>query len=406
MTGTGVGHPTRGGLLRRRFAAGSRGASVVHRSGRARRTRVVHVFGAMDRGGAELRTLEAVESLGRTEFDSVYVTLTGREGELAGRIRAFGDAVVPMRLDLRFPFRFVRLLRADPVDVVHSHVATFSGATLAIARLAGVRRRIAHFRSDGDRHADTRARRGQRAVMRALLSWSATDVVGVSPGALDHGWRARWRTDPRCRILPNGLDTSAIPAAGDRRAMRDELGLPSDTPLICHIGRPAALKNRGRAVDLACHPSVARRATVLLLVGSLADGEAERWQARAARQGCAGAVRVLGTRADVLRILNACDLTLVTSTREGLPGVVLESLAVGTPVVASDLPGVRWIAEQVPGVHIHGLDQADDQWAQSILSCLDTAGAVDDRAHLRESFARGPFLLPRTSAELRALWHR
>lgn len=405
MTDTDLGYPTRAGLLRRRVPAGDRGGSVVHRSGWARRTRVVHVFGVMDRGGAELRTVEAVESLGRTEFDSVYVTLTGREGVLAGRIRAFGDTVVPMRLDLRFPFRFVRLLRANHIDVVHSHVATFSGAILTLARLAGVRRRIAHFRSDGDRHPVT-ALRARRLVMRALVSWSATDILGVSPSALDHGWRASWRTDPRCRILPNGLDVGGLPAAADRRAMRDELGLARDTPVICHIGRSAALKNRGRAVDLACHPSVARGATVMLMVGSLVDGEAEQWQARAAQQGCAGAVRVLGTRADVLRILNASDLTLVTSTCEGLPGVVLESLAVGTPVVASDLPGVRWIAEQVPGIHIHGLDQPDDQWALSILSCLDKAGAGDERTHLRESFARGPFLLSRASAELRALWHR
>ncbi|WP_214405091.1 glycosyltransferase [Pseudonocardia lacus] len=373
-------------------------------AGGARR-RIVHIFGAMDRGGAELRTLEAVEHLGRTEFDTVYLTLSGRAGELAGRIRASGDSVIPLRLDVRFPFRFVRLLRADRIDVVHSHVATFSGAVLALARLGGVRRRIAHFRSDGDQRADTVARRFQRSIMRALLSWSATDILGVSPSALDQGWRARWRADPRCRILPNGLDIHRIPPTDDRAAMRDELGIAPDTPVICHVGRPAAVKNRGRAVDLGCHPLLAERAAVLVMVGSLADGEAEKWRARADRQSGTGALRMLGTRPDVLRILNAADLTLVTSTCEGLPGVVLESLAVGTPVVASDLPGARWIGELVPGVHIHRLDEPDEVWARSILAGLDAAGPAE-RARLRRSFAAGPFLLPRVSAELRALWHR
>lgn len=387
-------------LLRTRLkAAGQEWSSAVVG---ARRRRVVHVFGAMDRGGAELRTLEVVERLGRTEFDTVYVTLTGRAGELADRIRKSGDRVVPLSLDVRFPLKFVRLLRGLQADVVHSHVATFSGATLALARLAGVRTRIAHFRSDGDQRADTAVRRGQRAIMKFLLTTSATDIIGVSPGALDHGWRPGWRNDRRCRVICNGMDTRNLPPIADRQAARAELGLADDARVICHVGRPAAIKNRARAVDLVCHPAVAQASIVTLMVGSLADGEAQRWQGRADE----GALRILGTRTDVLRILNAADLTLVTSTHEGLPGVVLESLAVGTPVVASDLPGVRWIADDVPGVTLRSLAQPDDVWAQSILSSLVTAGSASERFRLRSAFAEGRFLLDTAVTDLGALWRR
>ena len=391
-------------LLRTRLASRSAPGPAVDSADAAPRRRVVHIFGAMDRGGAELRTVEAVESLERAEFDTVYVTLAGREGQLGERIRAFGDRVVPIRLDRRFPLRFVRFLRANRADVVHSHVATFSGATLTLARLAGVRRRIAHFRSDGDQRADTAARRGQRAIMKALLSRSATDIVGVSPGSLDHGWRPRWRTDPRCRVIANGLDVRSLPAVDDRRAIRDELGIARDVRVICHVGRPDVVKNRRRAVELACHPAVARAAAVLVVVGPLEDGEAQRWRARAREQGHEEAVRFLDTRTDVLRVLNAADLTLVTSTQEGLPGVVLESLAVGTPVLASDLPGVRWIADNVPGVRIQDLDEPDTVWARSIISCLATAGSAHERARLRASFAGGRFLLETNATELSALW--
>lgn len=356
----------------------------------------------MDRGGAELRTLEVVESLGRTEFDTVYVTLAGRAGDLADRIRKSGDRVVPIRLDVRFPLRFVRFLRAVRADVVHSHVATFSGATLTLARLAGIRTRIAHFRSDGDQRADTPVRRGQRAIMRFLLSTSATDIVGVSPGALDHGWRPGWRNDRRCRVIPNGMDTRNLPSIEDRQVARAELGLEDDARVVCHVGRPAAIKNRARAVDLVCHPAAARASIVTLMVGSLADGEAQRWQARAS--GCA--LRILGSRTDVLSLLNAADLTLVTSTHEGLPGVVLESLAVGTPVVASDLPGVRWIADDVPGITIRSLDQPDEMWMQSMLAALDTAGSGDERTRLRSAFTDGRFLLETAAADLSELWRR
>lgn len=367
------------------------------------RRRIVHVFGAMERGGAELRTIEAVERLGRVEFDTTYVTLSGRAGSLAERIRASGDRVVPLPLDVRFPAAFVRLLRSSRADVVHSHVATFSGAILVLALFAGVRIRIAHFRSDGDQHADSPRRRAQRTIMKLLIGRSATAILGVSPGALDHGWTPRWRADLRCQVIPNGIDVRTAPPVDDRWTMREELGIPDGVPVICHVGRPAAIKNRSRAVDIACHPGLTGRAAVTLLVGPLADGERERWEARTSARGHSDAVLVLGPRDDVLRLMNASDVTLVTSTDEGLPGVVLESLAVGTPVVGSDLPGVRWIAEGVPGVEIRSLGEEDGVWARSLTDLLTTA-TDDRRAQLRRSFADGPFLLDAAAAELGALW--
>ena len=359
--------------------------------------RVVHVFGVMDRGGAELRTVEVVERLERRGIDTTYVTLTGRPGVLADRIRRSGDRVVPIRLGIRFPVRFLRLLRAEDVDVVHSHVATFSGAMLALARMAGVRRRIAHFRSDGDDHLDTPVRRARRTVMKILIDLAATDIIGVSPGALDHGWRPSWRSDPRCRVIANGIDTAAVPPIEDRQAVRATLGIGSDARVVCHVGRSAPVKNRARAVELAGHPGVSEM--VVLLVGSVGDGEAQHWRERGGK-----ALRVLGERTDVLRLLNAADLTLVTSTREGLPGVVLESLAVGTPVVASDLPGVRWIAESVPGIEIRHLAEPNATWAASIVAGVTAPDRPARRVRLRTSFAGSRFVLETVTRELDALW--
>ena len=376
---------------------------IISEAGGPTRRRIIHVFGAMDRAGAELRTVEAVERLGRAEFDRTYVTLSGRAGNLAERIQASGDHVIPLPLDIRFPAAFIRLLRRSGADVVHSHVATFSGAILVLALLAGVRTRIAHFRSDGDQHVDSLRRRVQRTIMKALIGRSATAVIGVSPGALDHGWTPRWRADPRCRVVPNGIDIRAVPPVVDRWAVRHELGIRRDVPVICHVGRPAAVKNRSRAVDIACNPGLVGRAAVMLLVGPLADGERERWQTHTRTRGHGRAVQILGPRDDVLRLMNASDVTLVTSTNEGLPGVVLESLAVGTPVVGSGLPGVRWIAEELPGIEIRSLDDEDDLWARSIIDLFATASS-DRRARLRSSFANGPFLLDAAAAEFGALW--
>ena len=58
--------------------------------------RVAHVFGAMDVGGAELRTLEVMERL--RDVDALYITLSGRAGVLEERVRAGGGRVLPLAL--------------------------------------------------------------------------------------------------------------------------------------------------------------------------------------------------------------------------------------------------------------------------------------------------------------------
>jgi glycosyltransferase involved in cell wall biosynthesis len=68
-------------------------------------------------------------------------------------------------------------------------------------------------------------------------------------------------------------------------------------------------------------------------------------QALAKKLGINEKVRFLGSRNDIPRLLKASDCFILSSRREGLPGVVLEAVASGIPVVATDLPGVREIAK-------------------------------------------------------------
>ena len=73
----------------------------------------------------------------------------------------------------------------------------------------------------------------------------------------------------------------------------------------------------------------------------------------------------LGVRDDVPQLLKTADVLLLPSIHEGLPGVVLEACASGTPVLASDLPGVREIASRLPLVRYLPLTAADEEWADS-----------------------------------------
>ncbi len=370
---------------------------------------VVHVFGAMDRGGAEMRTVEVAQAVPASSVRMLYVTLSGREGELAEMIRTRGDDIVALKLGVLFAVRFARLLRDKGVDVVHSHVATFSGVPLFIAMLAGVKVRIAHFRSDGDQHGDRVRRRIQRHVMRFAISLSATHIVGVSPGALTFGFRQNWAQDPRCQVIPNGVDVDRLPNIADRTEARRRLGAGPETCVLCHVGKSDANKNRNLAVRLACALSLEVLSlevpdVVLWLVGPIANEERAALSELAANGGRGHVLRILGTRSDVRDLLNAADVTLVTSRQEGLPGVILESLSVGTVVLASDLPGCRWIRESVNGVTLVDVAGSYRHWLRTLRRTVEVGRREGTRESVRHSFIQGPFLLKRSADALLCIW--
>src|SRR5437773_551095 len=95
--------------------------------------RILNVSSRMDRGGAEMRTLELMRRLDRGRFQVEFCCTSGCEGEMAPEIRALGGQVHPLPLGLGFAGRFARLLREGRFDVVHANLLHTSGWMLQIA---------------------------------------------------------------------------------------------------------------------------------------------------------------------------------------------------------------------------------------------------------------------------------
>ncbi len=363
--------------------------------------KVFHIFGAMDIGGAELRTIELMRHLGPQGFEFHFVTLTGREGSLADEIRSLGGVIHPLPLGLSFPAAFVRLLRTERADVLDSHVATFSGVMVVLARLAGVPRRIAHFRSDGDGHPDTFRRRLQRRVMVRLIRSFATDIVGVSPSALTYGFHAGWQKDDRTRVVPNGFPSVTPPTTRDR--LTALLGCGPGETVIIHVGRPSPEKNRVQTVRVAHWLHENGCPAHLALVGGTGPDTAEIADL-AATLGIAKHVHDLGSRGDAVDLMGQADTLVLTSTREGLPGVVIEALSVGTPVVASDLPGVRYVASQMAGITAVPVLAPLQRWGEATLASIRLGATAEERTGIAASFSSSPFSMSASVSAHRRLY--
>lgn len=124
-----------------------------------------------------------------------------------------------------------------------------------------------------------------------------------------------------------------------RLMKREQLGVPQYEFVILCVAELNDNKNQTQLLDAVHRMALDGRQVTLLLVGI---GEAEeRLRAEVAARGLEGYVRFLGFRRDIAELLAASDAAALVSKREGLPCCLMEAMAAGKPVVATDVRGNR-----------------------------------------------------------------
>jgi glycosyltransferase involved in cell wall biosynthesis len=162
-------------------------------------------------------------------------------------------------------------------------------------------------------------------------------VICVSQDLHDR-CRACGVADDRCLVIENGIDTEQFRRGEPAAAAKAKLGLPAGRFVLGGVGRLSPEKG----FDVLLH---AARLLIAdgLDVGVVIAGEGEEQAnlgALAAKLGIAEHVRLLGYCGDVRPVFEAMDVFVLSSHREGLPNVVLEAMALETPVVATRIAGV------------------------------------------------------------------
>lgn len=358
--------------------------------------RVLNVFGRLERGGAELRSVELAEAFPPERVRSDFLVLTGLDGVLDQRVRDAGGEVIKCPLTIHFPRAFYRLLRARRYDVVHSHVHYFSGVILSLARLAGIRGRVAHLHTAivNDRE-DTRVRRTQLAICRALLDRNATDIVAVGLAAMQSAWQDGWSADPRCRVIYSGIRSDRLEPLPVTR--------PSE-PTIVNVGSIKPLKNQMRLVGILRRLLNLVPDARLQLIGKEVGEYGHKVRQAADQAGLADRVHFLGELDEPLPSIAAAHLMILPSLWEGLPCAVLEACATGTPAIVSDLPGTREIARYFPHLHVLSLEDDDDAWAAAAVRLLEEGAFGATEA--AERLARSPFAFARFVDAHFEMWSR
>ncbi|RPF42750.1 glycosyltransferase involved in cell wall biosynthesis [Thermodesulfitimonas autotrophica] len=137
-----------------------------------------------------------------------------------------------------------------------------------------------------------------------------------------------------------GVDAAAFTLPpGEAVKRRQEFGLQPETPVAAVVAELSRVKNHEQ-IFRAWRLVVRELPEAVLLVAG--EGERRRvLEGLAAQLGIAAHVRFLGFYRDIPALLSVADAVVLTSKREGLPRVILEAMAAGRPVVATDVRGNR-----------------------------------------------------------------
>ncbi len=173
-------------------------------------------------------------------------------------------------------------------------------------------------------------------------------VVCVSPDLLEQcrGFGVR---EDRSLLIENAIDTEQFRRRRSTAEAKRTLGLPEDVPLIGAVGRLSPEKAFDHLIAAVAKLHATGPKPMLVIVGE--GDQLSNLQALADQHGISSHVRFAGFQSDTQAWYEAMDVFALSSLREGLPNVVLEAMALETPVVVTRVAGVpRLVEDGVSGL--------------------------------------------------------
>ncbi len=287
--------------------------------------------------------------------DGFEVAIVCNNGQYSKHLEERGYNMISMDLTrhlspwhaLRDLWRLYRLARRNRSEAIHLHTPITAVLGRIAARLARVK--VIVYTAHGFPFHEGMRQPFRWAAMlmeRVLSRWFTHLVLVQSKEDYEFALSRAIVPAHKLRWIGNGVDLHRFSPRDDGSAVRRELGLPENARIVGFIGR--LVKEKGILELLNAMRLVVDgmpEAHLLVIGDSLPSDRDQQTKAMAIdmadQEGLAGHVTFLGLRDDVHRLLGAVDAVTLPSHREGFPRSIIEAMAAGKPVVATNIRGCR-----------------------------------------------------------------
>ena len=364
--------------------------------------RVCHLASGDTWAGAENQIAMLLPELALHK-DAALSAIVLNPGQLAQtlRVRGVATAVFDERSDalLALVKKLVAYFSRQHIQVLHTHGYKAHLLGCVSGRLAGVDRFITTIHGSPEPFTGTdKLKMSCYTMLNSFATRFCTDrIITVS-----NKMRAdiAKRAYPPVDTIHNGIEMTDLGASMSTSEIRHSLGVTPGNLVVGSVGRLVPVKGFGaflKAGQLVRHelPNV-----TLLLIG---DGPSRTdLMTTAERYGLGEHVIFTGHRSDVLQLISAMDVFVISSLHEGIPTVLLEAMSVGVPVVSTAVGGMPEVIDESSGFLVEpGNPQKLADAICRVLRAPDACRAVVNHAHTK---VQNDFSTKRQAAKVHALY--
>lgn len=238
----------------------------------------------------------------------------------------------------------VTWLNAEHIDLLHTHSYRpnlYARTAGLICRSRGLRI-VAHYHNQYD---DKWSQNPDLLGVERQLAESTDAMIAVSYSVRDHIAEQLELSPERLSVIHNGCDSMPLTdsAPADAKA---KFGVAADRPMIGLVGRICEQKGQADLVEAAAMLKQQHPGVVVLLIGDTEDKSLyKRLQARIGQLKLEETVRFTGHLDDMGKVYCALDVLVAPSRWEGFGLMLVEAMAAGTPIVASNVGAIPEVVE-------------------------------------------------------------
>lgn len=356
--------------------------------------RILLVIDSLTGGGTERSVADLAGGLRQVGVDVSFVQLIERGG-YSDHLRADGFEVLSVGSGTRAG-RIIELrsiLRQRRPDLVHTQLfeADITGRIAAraaglpvVSSLVSIVYGEAHRQTPGIRRHRLAAAQATDVVTARLVRrfHAVSQVVARAMAVRLHVSAAK------VDVVPRGRAADALGRRSLERstAVRSSLGLALTDPILLAVGRHEWQKGFDVLLEaLRLHRPPGSRAAVLI-AGREGNATADLRAAAAWINPDQWDVRFLGPRDDVADLMVAADVLVSPSRWEGLPGTLIEALALEVPIIATDIEPSLEVIERLPGVRVVEEGSAGALGAAIAASLADPPDTAGHRARFEDRY--------------------
>jgi glycosyltransferase involved in cell wall biosynthesis len=366
--------------------------------------RIAHILAWPIVGGTEISSLRIAQGLSGSDYEHVvFCTFEAPVVESFFRTAGFHTATFrSVDLSYRRPGPFLRAsiglareLRRQRIALVHCSDLMAGLRAAPAAKLARLPV-LCHIRNphpDIPRHDRPLLRAVDRFIFVSRHAWA---TFGYSVAA------------ERGAIIYDGIEVCPHDRHAGRQRLLAQFTLPPDARLVGMVGRLAPQKDHATLIRAAARVVAVDPTVRFLVVGDHTDTEAARGNFRTLAQlveelRMTGHVIFTGFRDDIPQLLSGLDVSVLATNFEGFGLVIVEAMAQGTPVIATDVGGVtEIITDKVTGLLHRPADDAD--LAEKVLALLSNKTLGESLAEAARRLVEDRFTIRQFAASIAKLY--